>query len=52
MKVNTGRWNTRRVVRKCCPMGHPYDETNTYSDPTLKRKACRTCRKRRAKGQS
>lgn len=33
-------------ARTHCPAGHPYDEANTYVDPTLRRN-CRACRKAR-----
>lgn len=36
----------RNSVKTQCPQGHPYDDTNTYTDPRGKRQ-CRICRSKR-----
>jgi len=46
--ANTSPWATssqRRQRRTCCPMGHPYTATNTYSDG--RSQICRTCKQQR-----
>jgi hypothetical protein len=44
-QVNAARMRSRTH----CPQGHPYDEANTYIDPTRGVRACRICMKERAR---
>lgn len=33
------------AAKIACPRGHPYDEANTYIDPTTRGRKCRACRR-------
>lgn len=35
----------RAAAATHCPQGHPYDAENTYVNPTLGHRTCRTCRR-------
>lgn len=43
LNVQRGRAGTIEASRDACPRGHPYDELNTYTNPSGSRK-CRQCR--------
>jgi hypothetical protein len=51
-QLNTQRGLTGRVsgaqqrAKTRCPKGHPYDDTNTYTNPTTGARHCRICRAR------
>ena len=45
--VAKGRHSNGYKGRTHCPLGHPYDEANTYIDPKRGWRQCRACRRAR-----
>ena len=39
----TSAENTHRNTKTHCLQGHPYDEANTYINPSTRRRRCRAC---------
>lgn len=54
-KTNTLRGESPSAInaRKTeCPQGHPYDEENTYVNPTSGKRLCRTCQRQHDRKRS
>lgn len=50
LRLLSNRLNGRlngHALKTHCPHGHPYDEANTYVQPSTGHRSCRTCMRRR-----